>query len=114
VLIEALFAIGRVRVIEDDGAITGYGCVRTWGRGVVIGPIIARSISAAQSLIADLAGEHVGEFVRIDVTSGSGLSPWLAASGLPDVGPVIAMALGSPPVPEIGVTLFALSNQSLG
>jgi len=113
-LIEALFAIGRVRVIEDDGAITGYGCVRTWGRGVVIGPIIARSTCGAQSLIADLAGEHVGEFVRIDVTSDSGLSPWLAASGLPDVGPVTAMALGSPPVPTAGVTLFALSNQSLG
>jgi GNAT superfamily N-acetyltransferase len=113
-LIEALFAMGRVRVIEQDGTVSGYGCVRTWGRGVVIGPVVARDASSARALIADLAASEVGAFVRIDVTSESGLSPWLASIGLPDVGPVAAMARGAPPVTADGVTLFALSSQSLG
>lgn len=113
-LIDALLAIGMFRLIERDGVVSGYGCVRRWGRGMVIGPVIARDTQDARALIADLASAHVGAFVRIDVTSASDLSPWLASIGLPDVGPVVGMALGAPPSPGQGAALFALSNQSLG
>ncbi len=113
-LLDALFPIAHVQVIERDGRITGYGCVRPWGRGVVIGPIAAQDAREAKALIAALARRHVGEFVRIDVTDAGGLGPWLATIGLPQTDRAIAMALGETPRGNPAVTLFALSNQSLG
>lgn len=113
-LLEALLEIGDVMVAERDGRVIGYGCVRTWGRGVVIGPVVAPDGDVARALIAALAARHVDTFVRIDVTRASGLSPWLESIGLPRVGDVVAMVRGSPPRPGRAATLFALSNQSLG
>jgi GNAT superfamily N-acetyltransferase len=113
-LLDALFAIGDVVVIERHNRISGYGCVRRWGRGVVIGPVVASDPADARALIATLASRHVGTFVRIDVTIASGLSAWLEAIGLPNTDAVTSMSLGPPPQAAPGATLFALSNQSLG
>lgn len=113
-LLNALHPMADFIVAEQDGQITGYACVRRWGRGVVIGPVIARDVADAKALIATLAARHVGTFVRIDVTLASGLSPWIESIGLPQVGEVTTMALGSPPQGSPDATLFALSNQSLG
>jgi GNAT superfamily N-acetyltransferase len=113
-LIDAVFEIGEVRVIERDGQVSGYGCVRPWGRGVVIGPVVAADAADARALIAALAAPHVGRFVRIDVPEAGKLSPWLEEIGLPRVDRVVAMTLGEPPRQLAGASLFALSNQSLG
>ncbi|MFY9349637.1 MAG: GNAT family N-acetyltransferase [Sphingobium sp.] len=113
-LLDALFAVGDVLVVERDGAVAGYGCVRRWGRGHVVGPVIARDDDDARALIAALAARHVGDFVRIDVFRSGGLSPWLESLGLPQVGEVLCMALGAPPQAKDGVMLYALANQSLG
>jgi GNAT superfamily N-acetyltransferase len=113
-LIDALLPMGEVRVIESGGCISGYGCVRRWGRGVVIGPIVAADRADARALIAALAASHVGSFVRIDVPEDAGLSAWLETIGLPRVDQVVSMALGDIPQAAPGSRLFALSNQSLG
>ena len=113
-LIDALFGIGQFKVIDRGGQISGYGCVRTWGRGVVIGPVVAADAGEARALIAALAAAHVGQFVRIDVPDAVGLSPWLVSIGLPRVGQVVAMALGTHEALGASARLFALSNQSLG
>nr|MBA4769420.1 GNAT family N-acetyltransferase [Sphingobium sp.] len=113
-LLDALLAVADVLVVERDGAVAGYGCVRRWGRGHVVGPVVARDDVDAKALVTALAARHVGDFVRIDVYRSGGLSPWLESLGLPQVGEVLCMALGAPPVPQDGVQLHALSNQSLG
>ena len=113
-LLDALFAVGSVVVIERGREVRGYACVRRWGRGVVIGPVIAPDLDDAKALITTLAARHVDNFVRIDVTEASGLSPWLTGIGLPRVDHVVAMARGAPPAQAGGATLFALANQSLG
>lgn len=113
-LLDAVFAIAEVQVVERDGRITAYGCVRRWGRGVVIGPVVAGDARDAQALIATLAGRHVGEFLRIDVTVASALGPWLESIGLPQVNDVVSMSLGNPPQGAPDTAVFALSNQSLG
>jgi GNAT superfamily N-acetyltransferase len=113
-LLDALFAIADVKVIDRGGRILGYGCARFWGRGTVIGPVVAAGIDDARALIAALAAAHVGQFVRIDVPETVGLSPWLESTGLLRVGQVVAMALGAIPALGAGPRLFALSNQSLG
>ena len=113
-LLEALFALGSGMVIERAGRLTGYGCVRRWGRGVVIGPVVARDAADAKALIARLAEAHTGSFVRIDVTQAHDISPWLEEIGLPRVDRVVSMMRGAPPAHAPDATLFALSNQSLG
>jgi GNAT superfamily N-acetyltransferase len=113
-LIVALLAVADTVVVERNGAISGYGMVRRWGRGVVIGPVIARDETDARAIIAVLASAHEGNFVRIDTTQACGLAPWLVSIGLPQVDKVVAMSLGAPPCGNAGTTLFTLSNQSLG
>ncbi|SNS15874.1 MULTISPECIES: GNAT family N-acetyltransferase [unclassified Azospirillum] len=114
-LIDALFPIAAVRVVERQGTVRGYGCARQWGRGIVVGPLVAADPEAARALAVDLMAPHVGYFVRIDVTAASGLTPWLLDLGLPKVGEVTSMVRGQPLPASDGVaTLFALSNQSLG
>lgn len=113
-LLAAVMGIADTVVVERDGEVSGYGCVRRWGRGVVIGPVIARDQTDARAIIATLASAYEGTFVRIDVTEACGLAPWLVEIGLPVVDRPVAMALGEPPQAMPGATLFALSNQSLG
>ena len=113
-LLDALFSVSKVAVIERDGRVQGYACVRRWGRGVVVGPVIARDALDAKALVATLVAEHRGSFVRIDVPATSGLSPWLEQIGLPHVDHVVSMVRGKAPTRAADATLFALSNQSLG
>ncbi|WP_372733103.1 GNAT family N-acetyltransferase [Novosphingobium sp.] len=113
-LLAALMGIADTVVVEREGEVVGYGCVRRWGRGVVIGPVIARDQTDARAIVATLAAAHEGGFVRIDVTEACGLASWLVEIGLPQVDRAVVMALGEPPQGMPDATLFALSNQSLG
>ncbi|MCX7283121.1 MAG: GNAT family N-acetyltransferase [Novosphingobium sp.] len=113
-LLAALRPVADTVVVEREGAVVGYGCVRRWGRGVVIGPVIARDGTDARAIIATLASAHEGTFVRIDTTDATGLAPWLVDIGLPQVDRAVSMALGAPPQAAPDATLYALSNQSLG
>jgi GNAT superfamily N-acetyltransferase len=113
-LLDALFAVGKVAVMECEGRVQGYACVRRFGRGVVVGPVVARDAMDAKALIAMLAAEYRGEFVRIDVPATSGLSAWLEEIGLRHVDQVVSMVRGKSPTRAADATLFALSNQSLG
>jgi len=113
-LLDALIAVGKFAVIERESRVSGYACARRFGRGVVIGPVIARDAVDAKALIATLAADCRGDFVRIDVPAASGLSAWLEALGLRHVDQVVSMVRGKPPARAVDATLFALSNQSLG
>lgn len=113
-LLDTLCAGGETMVVEREEGVTGYAIARRWGRGFVIGPVVARDQGDAKALVAALAARHVGAFVRIDVTESCGLGPWLESLELPQVGRVVAMARGTPPRSDPKTTLFALANQSLG
>lgn len=113
-LLDALLDVADAVVVEREGNVSGYGCVRRWGRGVVIGPVVAASAQDAKAIVAVLASAYEGVFVRIDVTETSGLAPWLEEIGLPQVDRAPIMALGAAPVSAPGAMLVALSNQSLG
>jgi GNAT superfamily N-acetyltransferase len=113
-MVDRLSADGDTLVVDRGDGVSGYAIVRRWGRGVVIGPVIARDQTDAKELIAALAARHVGTFVRIDVTESCGLGSWLETLGLPQVGRVVSMARGERPRPGPTATLFALANQSLG
>lgn len=113
-LLEALAALGAIVVMERSGEITGYACIRRWGRGAVLGPVVAGDTEDAKTLIAAQLASQVGSFVRIDVPETSGLSPWLVEAGLSCVDQVTSMLRGNPLRTSADATLFALSSQSMG
>lgn len=113
-LLDALLAAGECIIAGAAHRPSGYAIVRRWGRGRVVGPVVAAEASTARELIATALQRHPGEFVRIDVTEDSSLSPWLDSLGLPCVDRVTSMARGAPPPRATEAAVFALASQSLG
>jgi GNAT superfamily N-acetyltransferase len=104
-LLRTLFAAGTA--YADDAG--GYAIRRSFGRGTVIGPVIAASETAAAALVAGLARPG---FLRLDIPAERvGLAATLAGMGLASVEDVTVMVRGTwPDSPG----LFALSSQAMG
>jgi GNAT superfamily N-acetyltransferase len=100
-------------VLDQDGAAHGFALRRRFGRGHVVGPVIAPDGAAARAMIGHFLGRGAGQFTRLDVPEGSGLGPWLAALGLAEVGRVVRMLRGGLPAPA-GPACFALASQAFG
>ena len=112
-LMDALLDASSGVVLEQDGAPAGFALLRRFGRGQVIGPVVAPDPASAQALVSHLLGQHAGAFVRIDVPEDAGLSSWLLDLGLADAGPAIRMVRG--PLRRSGpATTFALASQAFG
>ena len=112
--LEVLLACGECIVLERDGEPVGFSVLRRFGRGHVIGPVVAANGGDAQILIAHWLHERRGQFVRIDVPLDTGLEDWLMQSGLKHAGPVTSMVRGEKPVPLGPGRLYAVINQALG
>ena len=114
-LIAELDRRGQFAVIRRNGKVSAFAALRAFGRGEVVGPVVAPDLADATALIAHFASRRNGVFLRVDTTEETGLGPWLAQLGLAHVGGGIAMARpddiarGAP-----GVTTFALVNQAFG
>lgn len=114
-LMTKLFEIGEFAVIRSGDAITGFACIRAFGRGEVIGPVVAGNIEDAKSLVSHFLAKRTGSFVRVDTTAAAGLSSWLSEHALAHVGGGIAMSRPLPvPSAASTATTFALANQALG
>jgi predicted N-acetyltransferase YhbS len=113
-LFEALAAEGSTVVLTRDHVPEGFAQQRRFGRGWLIGPVVAPDADGAKVLILHWLGTNAGSFCRIDVTGTSGLSPWLEEIGLPQVGRVITMVRGPAPVPGPDARVQALAAQALG
>ena len=113
-LLEALAGEARFTVLEREGVLRGFAARRRFGRGHVIGPVVAEDADQAQALIGAAAADLVGAFVRVDTPAELGLTPWLEARGLPSVGMATTMVRGAPPQPRRKARIFALCSQSLG
>lgn len=100
--------------LDRGGSMLGFALVRRFGRGHVIGPVVAPDAQRARVLIAHWIAHRPRAFVRIDVPVWARLGPWLQSAGLPEVERVTSMALGDAPKPLGRVRAFALVNQALG
>ncbi|RUX25810.1 GNAT family N-acetyltransferase [Mesorhizobium sp. M7A.F.Ca.US.011.01.1.1] len=113
-LIDALAERGQFAVIRRNG-IEAYAAIRPFGRGEVIGPVIAGSIEEAKALIGFFAASRPGAFLRVDTGSGSGIAGWLEDIGLAHVGGGVAMDRPPKSVAEQArPKVYALANQALG
>jgi GNAT superfamily N-acetyltransferase len=113
-LLNGLFDSGDGYVLLRDGILCGYAISRLFGRGYVIGPVVAESPTDARALIEFAIARLGPVFVRIDTPASSQLGEWLESIGLQQVSDATTMVLGTP-APWIGpARMFGLANQSFG
>lgn len=113
-MLDRLVGSGDGYLLRRDGIARGYAISRLFGRGHVIGPVIAETPADARALIeAALAGlgRH---FVRIDTSATSQLGEWLEGIGLQRVSDATTMILGTQPSAAGPARTFAIANQSFG
>ncbi|TCN20640.1 GNAT family N-acetyltransferase [Sinorhizobium americanum] len=114
-LIASIEAVGEFAVIRRDGRVCGFSALRAFGRGEVIGPVVAANLNDAKALIAHFIARRPGQFLRIDTTADTGLGPWLAEQGLAHVGDAIVMTTSvNERAADATATSFALANQAFG
>lgn len=111
-LLRRFVEVGDGTVLLRGGEPVGYAVSRLFGRGHVVGPVVAPSAAEARLLIAEALARLEGRFVRIDTAAVADLGPWFEEMGLAKVSDALTMALG--PLPPTGPARpFALASQSL-
>ena len=112
----ALSKEARIAVLRRSDGIVGHAFVRDFGRGRVVGPVVASSVGAAQSLISFIMSENAGALLRVDTGVHTGLGAWLERNGLSaDTAGGIVMQAGTVASGPTGpVSVFALAAQALG
>ena len=84
-IMSRLLRMGESVVLECDGEIAGFSVLRRFGRGYVVGPVIAlrsRDDARAKALIGYWLNRRDGEFIRIDIPAANTLLDWLSQQGL--------------------------------
>lgn len=103
---------GSAAILSEDGRITGYAMSRAFGRGTVIGPLVAATEEDALALFGFLARPG---FVRIDCPAdASALIGYLQAAGLEDVGASPVMVRGDWTAPAGQARVFGLASHAFG
>lgn len=102
----------RILLLEEQGKAAGFACLRRFGHGYVIGPVICRDLPRAKVLISTLLAGLAGQFVRIDTDCGYGLGEWLNSQGLIIVDRGVTMVRGVPWQPD-GMLAFGLMSQAM-
>jgi GNAT superfamily N-acetyltransferase len=113
-LMRRLLDAGDTVVLDSDGEARGFAVMRRFGRGQVIGPVVAPDASGARALIAHWVNLRAGKFVRVDIDFASGLTEWLESLGLQRAGGPMAMVRGPALVRSSEARQFALVSQALG
>jgi len=98
--------------LDDAAGVRGFAVRRRFGRGTVIGPVVARSEEDAILLVGAVA--EAG-FVRLDIPHDARrLEAWLIERGLASAGTVTVMVRGNWPPPSPEARRFGLVSQALG
>jgi len=99
-----------VAVAGLPGAVTGFVVRRLFGRGALLGPLVAPDEATAIALASFVAEPG---FVRMELP-GTPLKAWATAHGLACVGQVQTMTTGHWPAPTAPHTRIALASQAFG
>ena len=114
-VLDALLDAGTGVALDRNGSAIGFALLRRFGRGHVIGPVLAPDAARARALIGHFLASRPDQFMRIDIPEESGLSAWLAGLGLADAGTVTRMVRNGPQPMAAGPTCnFALISQGFG
>jgi GNAT superfamily N-acetyltransferase len=113
-MLSRLIEVGDGYVLLRDGIPRGYAISRLFGRGYVIGPVVAESPTDARALIEAALAPLGSAFVRIDTSASSQLGQWLEGIGLQQVGDATTMVFGTQAQSTGPARTFAVANQSFG
>jgi len=115
-LIAALAHAGEVAIVPDEkGKPAGFAICRRFGRGHVIGPVVAGNGDDACRLVAYWLARRTGQTVRIDVPAEhTALADWLTNQELPRGGESPIMVRGEASSPQPLVRRYALVSQAMG
>jgi len=102
---------------NQQGKSDALGLMREFGRGSVIGPVVAENLHQAEKIILGLASHLPKEhpFLRLDIPEECGLEPFLSEQGLEQVDRLEIMWRHKPPQTDTpyGRT-FAIFSQATG
>jgi hypothetical protein len=113
-LIGRLLTIGQAWITGLDRP-TGFAILRPFGRGMMIGPILAPNEEAAIALVAAAARAAPSGVLRVDIPAeASRLGHWLTGAGLPAIDTVTTMLRGKWPRTASEPRRFGLVLQALG
>jgi GNAT superfamily N-acetyltransferase len=117
-LMRVLRERAKFAVIREENAVQAFAAIREFGRGFVIGPVVARNDIEAKALIDFLLAHHQDRFVRIDTDMSTNLAESLTSVGLTHVGGGITMRRGGTPAQQnkraAARRTYALVSQALG
>jgi len=99
---------------EVNEELLGFSLCRPFGRGHVVGPILAPDEAAAIALLQPHLEEHAGRFLRVDTPDDGAFADRLTAAGLARVDTVATMRRGDRPAAPASARIFGLINQALG
>ena len=109
-LLQSLLEVSTVALAGPRHAPSGYAMRRMFGRGALLGPIVAPNATEAATLVAGL--QQPG-FQRLDIPAGSGMIAALAEPGLASIEDVQVMVRGPWPTPVSGAQLLGLASQAI-
>ena len=114
-LMRSLRERAKFAVVRDQGDVQAFAALRRFGRGLVIGPVVARNLHEARCVIDFLLADCPGEFVRIDTDESTDLGEWLTRRRLARVGDGITMrrTAGEPKDETTLHRTYALVSQAL-
>ena len=108
-------ASGDAWMIDRAGQPAGFAILRAFGRGMIIGPVMASNEDEAIALVAAAARAAPAGVLRADIpATAERLAAWLAAAGLPVIDTVTVMLRGSWPATWQGPQRFGLALQAWG
>jgi GNAT superfamily N-acetyltransferase len=114
-VLDALLGVSTGLVAMRGGQPCGFALMRRFGKGHVIGPLVADSEALAMLIAASLMRQAQGSFVRVDTPcAGQGLRRFLTDSGLPEFDTVTEMRLGPQRRASEGLKTYGLAAHSLG
>ncbi len=111
-LLTRLLEVGTAQVLDDGGGVSGFAIRRAFGRGSLIGPVVAQARDDALALIGTSLAPG---YMRIDTTDVSDeVAAHLASLGLPRTSMALPMVRDGWPAPDRRVRRFALASQAYG
>jgi hypothetical protein len=118
-LIEKLFAHSAGYGLFKADTLNAFALCRPFGRGHVVGPIVAESDADAVAIVRPHVVDHSGSFVRIDTHMDNGeFAAFLSHSGMPVFDTVLTMSMGKRladfAVGSATPKTYALASQTLG
>jgi GNAT superfamily N-acetyltransferase len=119
-LLARLTARSKGVVLVRDGQIAAFSLCRRFGRGHVVGPVVAADDADAIAVVRPHVARHAGSFLRLDTREKKGdFADFLGGCGLSVFDTVTSMSLGRtwPPArPDDGSAprTYGLASHTLG